>query len=479
MKTLLLLFICVVTAASTASAVTIDVSGDGTGDYLTIQEGVNAASNGDTVLVRVGTYTGAGNIEIDFNGTDCILMGQGGALNVTIDCAGAGRAFYFSGAETAACIISGFTITNGATTTCGGAMRFDGSSPTIQYCTITRNSADFAGGGVCCATSSSPAFIGCTFSNNSAPEGGGVDCSGAASPSFESCTFLTNTATDLGGGVCLDGASAGFAACTFEGNGVTDGGSRGGGLGVIDGSTATLYDCLFEGNGATAYGGALFIASNISDVTATAVEFDGNSAEYGAAVAVTDENGPLFDACRFVNNTAVHEGGAVHSTDGAVPEFDECVFDSNSAGDTGGAMHFYWFSTPVVTNCTLYGNAAPTGGGVWCDDNFTLDNCILAFNSMGGAVYCDGDPPYVTCTDIYGNNGGDWTGCLAGLDAVDNNLLEDPLFCAAGDGDFTIDVASPCTAENAPACGLIGAWDVGCDTPVQAQSWGAIKAMYR
>ena len=45
--------------------------------------------------------------------------------------------------------------------------------------------------------------------------------------------------------------------------------------------------------------------------------------------------------------------------------------------------------------------------------------------------------------------------------------------------DFSIDAGSPCAAAHSGGCGLIGALDVGCDTPVQAKSWGAIKSMYR
>jgi hypothetical protein len=87
----------------------------------------------------------------------------------------------------------------------------------------------------------------------------------------------------------------------------------------------------------------------------------------------------------------------------------------------------------------------------------------------------------VSCSDIYGNagGGGDWVGCLNGLDTVNNNLSADPMFCNPSLGDFRLDARSLCTEANAPACGLIGAWGIGCDSPVYARSWSAIKAMYR
>jgi predicted outer membrane repeat protein len=243
-------------------------------------------------------------------------------------------------------------------------------------------------------------------------------------------------------------------------------------------SHPTFFECSFEGNSAPAHGGGVLVY-DYSDPTFTACWFTDNTANYGAGAAVYEDITPYFDACVFYDNTASYDGGAVHSSYGAVPTFSECVFAGNSAGESGGAMYFYDYSTPVLTRCSLYDNSAPTGGGIWCDDNFTLTNCIVALNTMGGAVYCDGDPPYPSCTDIYGNVGGDWTGCLTGLDEVDNNFSEDPLFCDAPNGDFTLDVASPCTGPNNPACGLVGAWDIGCDTPVRNSSWGEIKAMYK
>ncbi|MBW1757901.1 MAG: right-handed parallel beta-helix repeat-containing protein [Deltaproteobacteria bacterium] len=478
-RLLILVLVMAVALTTAASADTIIVNGSGGGDYTLIQDGIDAASDGDTVLVMPGTYSGAGNRNLDFFATDCVLASSGGARSVTIDCGGETRGFYFGGIVTAACVVDGFTITNGyAQFGPGGGMYIYNCSPTIRNCVITANVTADWGGGVYCTGNAGPSFTGCTFSNNQAQFGAGASCAANTTPSFDGCTFSDNTAAWGGGGIYLNGCSPSFYLCDFDGNSVTDAYSHGGGMLLVEGASPTLFECDFYGNTTTSYGGAVMVSTN-SEPSFTSVGFGNNTAEYGAAVAINNPLSPSFDACRFYDNAAVHAGGAVQTDSGAAPTFEDCVFDGNTAGATGGAAQFEFLSIPIMNHCTLYANSAPEGSGVWCDSGLTLTNSIIAFGLVGEAVYCDGAPPFSSCSDIYGNAGGDWVGCLDELIHIENNFSEDPLFCDAPGGDFTIDVASPCTAANAPACGLVGAWDIGCDTPVQAESWGAIKAMYR
>ena len=55
-----------VSAGSVVEAATWYVDVGGSGDFLTIQEGINASSDSDTVIVAAGTYSLMGNHQIRF-----------------------------------------------------------------------------------------------------------------------------------------------------------------------------------------------------------------------------------------------------------------------------------------------------------------------------------------------------------------------------------------------------------------------------
>ena len=56
------------------------------GTYSTIQDGIDAAITGDTVIVGDGVYTGVGNVNINFNGKAITVRSENGPGNCSIDC---------------------------------------------------------------------------------------------------------------------------------------------------------------------------------------------------------------------------------------------------------------------------------------------------------------------------------------------------------------------------------------------------------
>lgn len=153
-------------------------------DYPTIQGAIDAASDGDTVLVPNGTYTGEGNKELDFGGKAITVTSENGAKETIIDCEGSGSGFIFHSGEGGASVVSGFTISNGNGYYDDGAYSPDAghygggifcyeSSPTITNNIIAGNAAD-KGGGVFCRWKSSPTITNNTITGNAASAGGGI-----------------------------------------------------------------------------------------------------------------------------------------------------------------------------------------------------------------------------------------------------------------------------------------------------------------
>ena len=529
-------------SVSLGSVIVVDCSGGG--DYLTLRDGIEAAVSGDTVRVAPGTYTGPDNRDLDFAGKAIVVASECGPEDTVIDCGSAARAFDFHSAEPMAARLSGFTITNGSADNGGAIFCRSISRPTIDNCVLTANRATNDGGALSVISSAGPilenvtfdanesglrggaictahgrtVLNGCSFTGNSAPYGGALMLDYDMYVYIDACDFSGNSA--LEGGAIFDyGSSPSITGSTFTGN-RGDGPTNyryGGAVYIANSDYAVITDCIFEGNeihGWAGFGGGL--AVDMARATVTSCVFSSNTAtgeEVGIGGGVycynEDDNwGPAasFDDCTFVGNRG-GQGGGMCCQNTRAP-IRSCAFLDNEAGIGGGAYlshHPGPFSdcivagntaetgggglrlgpgTSSVTNSTVVLNAAPHGGGVYCSANATpyMANSIVALNASGGAVQCNEDIGSLTlsCCDLYGNVGGDWVDCVAGFAGIDGNLCEDPLFCGAPTGDFSIDAASPCAPANAPECGLIGALDVGCETTVvRPASWGEIKSMFR
>jgi hypothetical protein len=126
-------------------------------DQPTIQAGIDAALDGDTVLVAGGLYTGEGNRDIDFGGKAVSLLSQDGPMLTVIDCAGSAeephRGVVFQNEEGPDSIISGFTIRNGYADQGGAIFCWSFGSPTIEDNIIIGNTAIQGGGGIYLQTS--------------------------------------------------------------------------------------------------------------------------------------------------------------------------------------------------------------------------------------------------------------------------------------------------------------------------------------
>ena len=179
---------------------------DGSPDHPfdAIQEGIDAASDGDSVLVASGIYTSAGNKNINYYGKAILVRSTDEALTCVIDCEHDGRGFHFGWGETVEAVLAGFTITNGSAED-GGAIRCQyGSSPTIRNCVLVENQVER--GGAVYSRLSSPTLMNCAIVGNIAEaSGGGVLCR-EGTITIANCTVANNSAALGGGGAQIAAA---------------------------------------------------------------------------------------------------------------------------------------------------------------------------------------------------------------------------------------------------------------------------------
>ena len=81
----------------------------------------------------------------------------------------------------------------------------------------------------------------------------------------------------------------------------------------------------------------------------------------------------------------------------------------------------------------------------------------------------------------------DWTSGCDSIVGTNGNISQDPLFCDAANGDYSIASESPCAPAQS-GCGLIGAFDVGCVATgvtqgqggrTEESSWTRVKEFFR
>ena len=203
--------------------------------------------------------------------------------------------------------------------------------------------------------------------------------------------------------------------------------------------------------------------TNSSPVISNVV-ISGFEADYGGAVYCNYGSSPLFQDCIFENNYARATGGAVACTGASNPIFQRCLFVDNKAEAAGGTINAALGSAPSLTECTIVGGDGAVGSGLatWDAAGLVLDRVIIV-DGLNGRGW-DGDAasaPAPTCTDIFGNAGGDWVGALVPFEAINGNISANPEFCgiAHSDNPYTLNDTSPCATS---ACGPMGAYPVDC-----------------
>ena len=124
---------------------------DGSGDFTTIQAAITAAEEGDTIELADGTFTGAGNRDLDYLGKAIVVQSESGdPTSCYIDCGGSAReehrAFHFTTDGDGQASISGIGIMNGYVVGGGGGIWIEGASPLVHNCAVVSCEAAGTGG---------------------------------------------------------------------------------------------------------------------------------------------------------------------------------------------------------------------------------------------------------------------------------------------------------------------------------------------
>ncbi len=459
-----------------------------------IEEGIDASTAGDTVLVLDGTYIGAGNKDLDFGGKAItVRSASGDPATCVINCQDHGRGFHFHNGEDADSVVQDLTIRNANSD--AGSIYCQRASPTLLNCTIQDSVATF-GAGVCCDDGASPTLTNCTMENNTASRGGGVGCSQNSCPTLTNCilrhniaaygaglwcfqnscptltycTITDNAYSDYGAGVDCDGSEPTLTHCTLSDNRAdygggalhcryasptltlciisnNAGGDGGGGLCSRYESNPTLTECTITGNTANNGGGGILCSGATATLTHCTVS--GNTAAYGGGMDCLSFSNPMLTNCVITGNTATDRGGGVRCGESS-PTLTNCIISGNTAASWGGGMCCEFDANPTLANCTVTGNTADAGGGLACPQSAspTLTHCIL-WADTPGEIHVDKDSdPNVT----YSNVRGGWTGI--------GNIDNDPLFVdpdgpdndpdTEEDNDYHLSTGSPCIEAGNP-----------------------------
>jgi hypothetical protein len=149
-------------------------SEDGTPEhpFEAIQDAIDVAAQGASVVVRTGTYkenVTLGAKSIHLTGFD--PAGPNMAPYPVLDGADGGPVVTFSGGRDSNCVVEGFVITGGRHPTAGAVLCSSGS-PTFVHCLLVGNRSFGPGGAIVCCSDSNAVFTNCTLADNySGPDG--------------------------------------------------------------------------------------------------------------------------------------------------------------------------------------------------------------------------------------------------------------------------------------------------------------------
>jgi predicted outer membrane repeat protein len=403
-------------------------------DQPTIQEGIEVAVDGDTVLVQPNTY-----IEnINYNGKNITVASLFLTTQDTtyisqtiIDGNQDGSVVVFANNEDSTSVLSGFSLINGSGTftsqSPGGFDYYSGggiycleASPQINNLIISNcTSNDFGGaillkssnsnlnnlylhsnnsyrgGGICYYLDCNSILTNCTIINNTAPKGGGICVfSGDGTILFDELMIIENQAEQTGGGMYFIGSN-----CTINNSEICNNISEysGGGISTMD-NNSSIYNSSISNNTSFIAGGIFF---HYSTVLLENTVFSRNDAtDNGGAILCTSGNELTLNNIIFANNTS-HNGGAIYNHDNAITTLNNVSIRDNQATKFGGGIYSASFSEIIFNEnerSNIYTNhAGYLGMDIYFDQSINTEifvDTFTVFEPDDYFIYSENNIPY-------------------------------------------------------------------------------------
>lgn len=273
--------------------------------YQTIQSAINAANDGDVVLV----YPGERREMLNFRGKTIVLQSQNPGdietIEKTIITHDTGPIITLKDIENNP-IIRGFTFRGGDSMN-GGAIHIDNSSPTISHSIFENNQATY-GGAIYVFYGEETVITENTFKDNSALEhGGALSIRYSPRTSITHNVFLQNTANE-GGAVHISSSDKCILyENTFEEN---EAQSNGGALRIFSSKDIEIKSSTIKKNRAEINGGGLHLQRAEVDITLTNIR-ENTSLQDGAGLYLMLSSAPKVYNNSIALNTAGGMGGGI------------------------------------------------------------------------------------------------------------------------------------------------------------------------